>query len=270
MRQRQPFVLSGLIALAFLSGCAGSSTPAALTVTGQPTSLSVSSTSEPTAQPATPTPSEPYPGDGPWDVTFQTADGVTLSGRMFGHGEVGVVLAPMHPGEQEAWYPFAEEAAAQGYRALAFDFRGYGTSEGARDLSAAPQDLTAAIAFLREQDAGRIVLAGAAQGGMAAIIVAAGGEPVEGLAVISSARSFDGLEISDEQLAALTMPTLWIGARTDMTQQVEDMAAQATASDASVWIYEGSSLHGTYIFEGADASDLTQRLLAFFARVTGR
>ena len=47
------------------------------------------------------------------------------------------------------------------------------------------------------------------------------------------------------------------------------MSALVGSTDNELWIYEGSSLHGTYIFEGSDGPDMTQRLLTFVSRVTG-
>src|SRR4029450_11144518 len=59
-------------------------------------------------------------------TTFETSDGVQLSGRLFGpeSASAGVVLAHMLPADQTSWYPFAERLASQGYRVLTFDFRG--------------------------------------------------------------------------------------------------------------------------------------------------
>lgn len=222
-----------------------------------------------TEVPLTPTPDVPLAGEGPWTVTFQTADGVTLHGTLYGKSTQGVVLAPMYPGEQAGWTPFQEAVASQGYRALAFDFRGHGASEGERSASTAPVDLAAAVAFMREHDVEQIVLAGAGLGGLAGIQVAAQDGGITGLVVISSPRSLEGLEATDGDLAALALPTLWLGSRNDMSQRVEEMYELAASSDKTLWIYEGSSLPGTYIFEGADGPDLERRLLEFVTRVFG-
>ena len=76
-------------------------------------------------------------------------------------------------------------------------------------------------------------------------------------------------EITDADLATLNMPSLWLGTRNDMTQNVEDMYNLAGSSDKQLWIYEGSSLHGTYMLEGADRPNLEQRLIEFVARAAG-
>jgi pimeloyl-ACP methyl ester carboxylesterase len=170
---------------------------------------------------------------------------------------------------QEGWASIAETLAAQGYRVLTFDYRGYGPSAGERDTTSAPIDVAAAVAFMKEYEFQPVVLLGAGIGGSAAIKVAAQDGDIVGLAILSAPRAFQGLEVSDADLATLSMPTLWIAARNDMTQNVEEMQALAPTTDSTLWIYEGSSLQGTFIFEGADGPDLQQRLLEFVARVAG-
>ncbi|MBW8742243.1 MAG: hypothetical protein JF623_06375 [Acidobacteria bacterium] len=60
-------------------------------------------------------------------VSFKTADGVDLSGRIFGpaNATAGVVLAHTLSGDQTKWFGFADRLAGQGFRVLTFDFRGY-------------------------------------------------------------------------------------------------------------------------------------------------
>jgi pimeloyl-ACP methyl ester carboxylesterase len=193
-----------------------------------------------------------------------------LAGTLYGGGESGVILAPAYPGGQEGWKLFAETIAAQGYRALTFDFRGQGGSEGTASIANATTDLMAAITFMREQVmVDRIVLMGAGWGGTAAIRVASQNTGIIGLAVLSAPRSVGELEVSDTDLVSLTLPTLWLAARNDLGQDIEAMADQVASPDKTIWVYEGSSLHGTYIFEGANGPDLTRRLLEFINRLFG-
>src|SRR6266496_3544733 len=57
-------------------------------------------------------------------VRFRAADGVPLEGRMFGSGQVGIVLAHMRPGDQSQWLQFAALLATEGYRVLTYNRRG--------------------------------------------------------------------------------------------------------------------------------------------------
>lgn len=267
---RSLLLLSVMAVLLFLSACSlngmvspSSSQQATSTVPQSPGDTPTETIAPPTATP------EPFSGDGPWEISFTTTDGVALYGILYGQGQVALVLAPSYPGGLEGWRPFAEKISSQGYRALTFDFRGQGKSEGTRSSADAATDLAAAITVMRENIAERIVVLGAGLGGMAAIQAVPQNEGVIGMAVLSSPRSFDGLEITDADLAALNIPSLWLGTRNDMTQNVEDMYNVAGGTDKQLWIYEGSSLHGTFMFDGADRPDLEQRLSDFIAHVTG-
>jgi pimeloyl-ACP methyl ester carboxylesterase len=252
------------VLMAGLTACAGWPFPNAAAPTPQEVALT-----QPAASQTTPEGAEDLlAGEGPWAVTFETSDGVTLGGTLFGKGTSGVVLSHMYPTDQTSWHPFAEAVAAEGYMALAYDFRGYGASASVpKDVSKMHLDLAAATQFMREHGAERLVLIGASMGGTASIKVAAA-EDVAGLVVISSPRSFQGLEVTDADLAALTMPSLWLGARQDaVVADTEAMYQQAAGPDKSVWVYEGSGVHGTFIFDGVDGPDLTRRLLEFIKRV---
>ncbi len=265
---RSLFFILILIILLLLSACSfnstiyssGQATPTAIRSSGD---SPIAATETPTATP------EPFSGEGPWEISFTTTDGIALYGILCGQGDVAVILAPSYPGGLEGWRPFAEKLASQGYRVFTFDFRGQGRSEGTRSSADAPTDLAAAVTVMRENIAERVVLMGAGLGGMTVIRSAPQSQGVIGLVVLSSARSFDGLEVTDADLAALNVPSLWLGTRNDMTQNVEDMYNVAGGADKQLWIYEGSSLHGTFMLEGADRPDLEQRLLEFVAHVTG-
>src|SRR3989337_802453 len=100
-----------LLACVMIGACAAP-TPAQAPATTQP--------------PGTPAPAGETAG--PRAVTFQTEDGVTLSGTLFGQGGSGVVLSHMFPTDQTSWHAFANTLAGNGYLALAYDFRGYGKS----------------------------------------------------------------------------------------------------------------------------------------------
>ncbi len=269
-RMLQVRALAGTVMLISLAGCASTAggptgTQNAVAVTAEPTA--------PAAMPPEPSPEvlipeEPFPGDGPWTVSFVTADGINLQGTLHGKGATGVVLAPMYLEGQAGWLSFAQMAALQNLRVLTFDLRGYGQSEGVRDAAQAPVDIAAALSFMEQNGTSPQVLIGAGLGGTGAIRVAAQDPAIAGLVVISAPRAFGGLELTDSELASLDMPTLWLGARNDLTHNVEEMYALARSSDKELWLYEGSSLQGTFILQGIDGPDLQSRLLAFIARVS--
>ncbi len=208
-------------------------------------------------------------------VVFPSSDGNTLiRGVLYGQNPVGVILT--HSGtagaSRQDWEPFAERVAAYGYMVLIYDIQGYGSTPGrALSIRSGVVSLEGAVDFMREQGTEQLILIGAGNPGMVGIELAAANEggDIVGMAAISSPQtSYDNvLEISDEELAALTMPTLWISARDD--ERAEDMEAMyegAAGPDKELQIYPGD-LRGTDIFQNDDyRADLEQRLLDFVLR----
>ena len=167
-------------------------------------------------------------------VTFDTADGVTLAGRLFGppSASAGIVLAHMLPADQTSWYPFAERLAGQGFRVLTFDFRGYcpggdgGCSDGSKDIDAAPTDLRAAVAFLRADGVQRVGIAGASMGGTAALLVASRDRVgIPALVMLSAPQVLSGLAVGQPELQTVTGAKLYIAG-------LGDPAGAAASADA--------------------------------------
>ena len=128
-------------------------------------------------------------------VSFRTADGVTLNGRLWARDPRRVVIyLHEYRGNQTTWWPTAEEGAATDPSALTLDFRGHGASEGNReDVSKTPEDAEAALSFARARGYQRAVIVGAGMGA-AAGIVAAADDPTTGLLGLSAPSAFAELE----------------------------------------------------------------------------
>jgi len=190
---------------------------------------------------------------------------VTLSGRVFGHGATGVILAHMRPADQTAWFPFATRlAATNAYTVLTFDFRGFGESGGDKDFDHVDTDLMAAYDYMRAQlGISQIYLVGASMGGTAAIVVAAR-VPVAGVVSISSPAQFQTMDA----LAAvpdIRAPKLFVSSEDDVpaTRSQEELWA-AAPDPKDMHTYAGDA-HGTNILQSEAGPDLEQRLIAFLA-----
>jgi alpha-beta hydrolase superfamily lysophospholipase len=155
-------------------------------------------------------------------VRFTTFDRVRLIGVEVGSGPRVVILA--HQGGAGegpwlcSWMRYARQLALQGYRVLAFDHRGFGSSGGTTHwsrISRVDWDVLAAIQVMRTRGARQIVLAGASLGGAAVLSAAAlSPRPVNGVISFASPQVFGRVDA----LAAsrvLRVPALIISAEGD-------------------------------------------------------
>ncbi len=102
-------------------------------------------------------------------VTFETPDGATLTGELYGSGKTAVIFSVMgncKPG----WRELAQQTAAQGLMALTYQWRDCGPAGPVSDAQLIENfvnDARGAICFVREQGAENVILAGASLGGIA-------------------------------------------------------------------------------------------------------
>lgn len=195
------------------------------------------------------------------DVRFETADDLTLTGRLFGRGPVGVTLAHMFPADATSWYPAARRIARAGYMALAFNFRGYATSEGDKQVDEAPTDIRAAEDFLRASEARDVAFVGASMGGTASIIAA---EDADALAIVSvsSPLRFMGLD-APAAAGRVQRPVLLLAARGDgpAFAAVEDL--ERALPNPETKLYDGDA-HGTNLL--ADRPEAIDEIITFLRR----
>ena len=210
----------------------------------QATTLVPSPESSPTVEPLplTPVQSTLAPGNptaAPLDdilelhtVTFDTSDGATISGELYGSGKTAVIFSVMGdctPG----WREFAQLTAAQGLMALTYQWR------GCRDFRLVDEDQNrsfvndarGAINFVREQGAEKVILVGASLGGLASAKLAIESQAI-GLVVVASPPAISQWDFEIEPADLDTdIPKLFITAEHDptvpasATRQLYDLAA---------------------------------------------
>jgi alpha/beta superfamily hydrolase len=188
---------------------------------------------------------------------------VALSGRLFGHGSTGVILAHMRPADQTAWFPYATQLAASGgFTVMTFDFRGYGDSTGDKEFDHVDTDLMAAYDYMRDElGIQKIFLVGASMGGTASIIVGTRRE-VAGVVSISSPSEFQTMDAL-EAVPALDAPKLFVTSEDDVPakRSLDDLDDAAPEPKAEQ-IYDGDA-HGTDLLDSPHGDDLEQRITAF-------
>lgn len=202
-------------------------------------------------------------------VTFDTADGATVSGELYGSGETAVIFSVM--GNCKAgWREFAQLTAAQGFTALTYQWRGCRESGSVdeNEIQKFVEDARGANNFVREQGAEKIILVGASLGGLASAKLAVESQ-ASGLVVLASPPSIPqwGFEIDSADLNT-DIPKLFITAESDNTVSADDTRAlYDLAAEPKEWQTYPGSAHGTDLFEGESGSELQQRILAFILMV---
>ena len=199
-------------------------------------------------------------------VSFMTEDGVELKGRLFGDGEVGIVLSHMYPEDQSSWWGFAQVLSENAYMTLTFDFRGYGESGGDKEIQLIDRDVKAAHQFLRDRGASTLFFVGASMGGTASLKVAAGqavDQAVAGVVSLSGPIEFHGLSLKGEQVRVpvLLMATKGDGsAKNNLESLVDDGIAGALTETV---VYDEGKDHGTDMLKGGNAGAARGRILGF-------
>lgn len=202
-------------------------------------------------------------------VTFETADGATVSGEQYGSGKTAVIFSVMgncKPG----WREFAQLTAARGFLALTYQWRGCKTNSVDEVLIRKfVDDTRAAIAFVREQGAEKIILVGASLGGCASAKLAVESQ-ASGLVVVASPPSISqwGFEIQSADLDT-DIPKMFITAENDDT-----VPATATrelynlAAEPKEWHTYPGTAHGTDLFEGESGAELQLRIMDFILKIS--
>ena len=181
--------ITGLVAVLILTASCGGDSPrgtAAGTNAESPTQAA-SPTEDATLAPG---PGGDDPGK---EVSFQAEDGTKLRGRIWGGGEIGVVLAHgfSELTGQDDWLPFPGILAHEGYQVLTFNFRGFCSDDGCSgrrmELGNNWMDAVAAKELLEERGAQRVFLIGGSMGGIAVFRAAeASPENLVGIVSIST------------------------------------------------------------------------------------
>lgn len=195
------------------------------------------------------------------DVRFDTSNGLTLTGRLFGRGRVGVTLAHMFPADATSWYPAARRLAHAGYMAVAFNARGYATSEGDKQIANLPDDVEAAMRFLRRSGARDVVFIGASMGGTASMIA---GETLNPLAIVSVSGPLRFMGLDAPAIAGrVQRPVLLLAARGDGPAFTAVEELERSLPNPETKLYEGDA-HGTNLLTARP--EAVDEILTFLRR----
>jgi pimeloyl-ACP methyl ester carboxylesterase len=199
-------------------------------------------------------------------VTFDTPDGATITGELYGSGKTAVIFSVMgncKPG----WREFAWLTAAQGLMALTYPWRDCGPS-GPTDEAALIQnfvnDARGAINFVRSQGAEEIILAGASLGGVASAKLAIESQ-ASGIIVFASPLQIPGWDFRIEAAELNTdIPKLFLTVENDPVVSPEaSRALYDLAAQPKEWQTYPGNEHGTDLFDTDIGEEVQMRILEF-------
>ncbi len=170
----------------------------------------------------------PFPSsyrEGPDIVKLRTADGGTIAARWLPNPQARYAILYSHGNAEDLGdlAPFLHELKAEGFSVLAYDYRGYGLSDGRPSERAAYRDAEAAYDYLTRDlgvPAERVILHGRSLGGGPSAHLAST-RPAAGLVLESAFTTvfrayadvplvpFDRFRVAD-RLAGLRIPVLVI------------------------------------------------------------
>jgi pimeloyl-ACP methyl ester carboxylesterase len=197
-------------------------------------------------------------------VSFPAQDGGVVYGDLYGKGDRGVVLAHGGRFNKESWAKQARALEAEGFRVLAFDFRGYGQSKGPGGESpmTAPLhlDVLAAVRYLKRAGSRSVSAVGGSLGGgaAAAAVIAAPGE-IKKL-VLLGATPYGEVE-------KMKTSTLCLMARDDTSGDGPRLPGlikqyQRMPEPKQLIVLEGSA-HAQFLFETDQAERVMREIVRF-------
>jgi pimeloyl-ACP methyl ester carboxylesterase len=195
------------------------------------------------------------------DFPIITSQGLRLEAKAWGTGETYVVLAHMRPADMTSWFDFARLLADEGYTAVAFNFSGYGESEGEEGEFQVADDVRAAVNAALADEASEVFVIGASMGGTGAVAAAVSNN-IAGIVTLSAPFVFESLDL-DTALPSVSTPLLLIAADEDGDAANDALAIASAVVDAELLVLPGAQ-HGTNMF-AEHGVEITERILAFLA-----
>jgi pimeloyl-ACP methyl ester carboxylesterase len=200
-------------------------------------------------------------------VTFATQDGGLIYADVYGTSDRGVVLAHGGQFKKESWDKQARVLVANGFRVLAFDFRGFGksTGPGQADLFTAPVqlDVLAAVRYLRKSGAKTVSVVGGSFGGSAAANAAIQADPGEIDRVVLLAAG------PGDQPEKFKVPKLLIIARDDANDDGPRLPKirpewEKVPEPKELIILDGSA-HAQFLFQTNQGDRVMREILRFLS-----
>jgi dienelactone hydrolase len=203
----------------------------------------------------------------------KSLDGFVVTGQTAPAGSPGVVLLHQYQSDHQQWGELPERLVLEGWRVLAFSYRGHGASDaydGAlvdilTDPDGAPVDVAAALAWLADEgqaDVDRLALVGTSIGANLAVAGAIDGAAKTYVAI--SARQPPAEALAGASATGMRS-VFYLAGENDPGGQAADSTNMfdATAEPRELKIYEGTAAHGSALLD--PQYDVAERVIAWLA-----
>ena len=195
-------------------------------------------------------------------VKFKAANGIELSGTLFGRGQTLVIILPA-PGETEAdWANQAKTIAAQGFMVLNSNPATQSNSTGVVDIDKVTAYIKAALQMAQEKGATDHILLGVGENGLVAVKAAAQTKP-KAVVLFSTPLSSGDLALTADDLEAITGPKLFIDTEQSPTQAAAVQMFEWSDSPKT-WRFLPGAAQGADMYNTDYSQNLTDFVAAFF------
>ena len=174
-----------------------------------------------------------------------TADSVTLSGTLYGHGTTALILSNQVENVSSEWGDVPMQFASRGFAVLTYQYRD--TTDDTTRLA----DLRAAIAFMQQQGAQKIVLMGASIGGLVTTVVATQTH-VQAIVLLSAPDAYQTILLSAAQAQQITAPALIVESDEDEYLPDAQKIYGWLIAPKTLKIYSDDDSHGVALFANHD------------------
>lgn len=198
-------------------------------------------------------------------VSFPTQDGGVVFGDLYGEGTRGVILVPGGRFARDSWADQAHVLASAGFRVLAIELRGRGSSRaGPRaDDDDMHFDVLAAVEYLRQREVASVSVVGASLGGWAAANASTrDGAGIDRLVLLAAPPIDEPGRLSGRKLFIATRDDV----RGEGVRRLPDMLEQfARAPEPKELVVLDGSAHAQRIFDTDQGDRLLAEILRFLS-----
>ncbi len=174
-----------------------------------------------------------------------TAGSVTLSGTLYGHGTTALILSNQVENMSSEWGDVPMQFASRGFAVLTYQYRD--TTDDTTRLA----DLQAAITFMQQQGAQKIVLMGASIGGLVTAMVAAQAH-VQAIVLLSAPYAYNTILLTATLAKQITAPAFIIESDEDeFVPDAQKIYGWLTVPK-TLKIYPDDDSHGVALFANHD------------------